>query len=111
MKLIEDAAQAINRQLEVYALGAVQAYPHAAVSRSLSLPYGGTGHPPMLHFVRFKDDRYHNAVKTFGRPDFIHRFWDHRAVAEVMPGDVVIFAEGDEHQPVSPHAYDDSAFF
>lgn len=84
---------------------------HEAVSRSLSLPYGGTGFPPMLHFVGFKDDRYHNAVKTFGRPDFIHRFWDQRAIAEVMPGDVVIFAEGDEHQPVSPYTYDDSASF
>jgi hypothetical protein len=65
----------------------------------------------MLHFVRFSNDRYLNAVKAFGRPDFIHRHWDHRAVAEVMPGDVVIFAEGDEHQPVTPFAYDDSAFF
>ncbi len=65
----------------------------------------------MLHFVRFSDDRYLNAVKTFGRPDFIHRHWDQRAVAEVMSGDVVIFAEGDEHQPVTLFAYDDSAFF
>lgn len=64
-----------------------------------------------LHFVRFKDDRYWNAVKTFGRPDFVHRFWDHRAVAEVMPGDTVVFAEGDEHQAVVTHSYDDSAFF
>ena len=35
-----------------------------------------------LHFVRFRDDRYLTAVKVFGRPDFIHRHWDHRAVAE-----------------------------
>ncbi|MFL0160736.1 hypothetical protein, partial [Mycobacteroides chelonae] len=69
------------------------------------------GKKPMLHFVRFKDDRYLNAVKTFGRPDFVHRFWDHRAVAEVMPGDTVVFAEGDEHQAVVTHSYDDSAFF
>jgi len=64
-----------------------------------------------LHFVRFSDDRYLNAVKTFGRPDFIHRHWDMRAVAEVMPGDVVIFAEGDASQAVTPFSYDDSAFF
>ena len=65
----------------------------------------------MLHFVRFKDDRYLRAVRVFGPPDFIHRFWDARAACEVMPGDVVIFAEGDESQPVVPFAYDDSAYF
>lgn len=64
-----------------------------------------------LHFVRFKDDRYSIAVRTFGRPDFIHRFWDHRAIAEVMPGDWVIFADGDETQSVHVYSYDDSAFF
>jgi len=65
----------------------------------------------LYHFVGFKDDRYSTAVKTFGRPDFIHRFWDRRAVDEVIPEDVVIFADGDENQPVRPFAYDDSAFF
>ena len=65
----------------------------------------------MLHFVRFKDDRFWNAVRVWGRPDFVHRFWDMRAVHEVMPGDVVIFADGDERQPPTPFAYDDSAFF
>jgi hypothetical protein len=65
----------------------------------------------MMHFVRFKDDRYLRAVRVFGKPDFIHRFWDARAVCEVVPGDVVIFAEGDESQPVVPFAYDDSAYF
>lgn len=65
----------------------------------------------MLHFVGFKDDRYLNAVSVFGRPDFIHRRWDARAVCEVAPGDVVVFADGDETQPIYPYAYDDSAFF
>ena len=64
-----------------------------------------------LHFVRFKDDRYLNAVKTFGRPDFIHRFWDHRAVSEIAPGDTVVFAEGDETQDIVPFSYDDRTFF
>lgn len=66
---------------------------------------------PALHFVRFKDDRYHNAVKTFGRPDFIHRFWDYRAFCEVVPGDTVVFAEGDDAQPIMQYAFDDSANF
>ena len=63
------------------------------------------------HFVGFKDDRYTRAQRVFGRPDFVHRFWDERARAEVFEGDRVIFAEGDESQPVRPHAYDDSAHF
>lgn len=65
----------------------------------------------MTHFVGFKDDRYHAAVRAFGRPDFVHRFWDRRAVDEIAPGDRVIFADGDEHQTIREHAYDDSAFF
>lgn len=65
----------------------------------------------MFHFVGFKDDRYRTAVKVWGKPDFVHRFWDRRAVDEVAPGDVVIFATGDEHQPVMPYAFDDSANF
>lgn len=65
----------------------------------------------MLHFVGFKDDRWWNAIKTFGKPDFIHRFWDWRAVAEICDGDVVIFADGDENDEPRAHAYDDSAFF
>jgi hypothetical protein len=65
----------------------------------------------MLHFVGFKDDRYNNAVKTFGKPDFIHRHWDVRATHEVMPGDVVIFAKGNEQTPPTPFAFDDSANF
>ncbi len=65
----------------------------------------------MLHFVGFKDDRWHNAVRAFGRPDFVHRFWDRRAMDEVAPDDVVVFADGDEHQPVREFAYDDSAHF
>lgn len=30
----------------------------------------------MFHFVGFKDDRYWAAVKAFGKPDFVHRFWE-----------------------------------
>lgn len=65
----------------------------------------------MIHFVRFKDDRYHNAVRVFGKPDFIHRFWDRRAADEIAEGDIVVFAEGDDTQPIVPFAYDDSANF
>lgn len=62
-----------------------------------------------VHFVGFKDDRVHNAVRVFGRPDFWHRRWDRRAVDEIAEGDVVVFATGDERSPVDPFAFDDSA--
>lgn len=65
----------------------------------------------MLHFVGFKDDRWWNAVKVFGRPDFIHRHWDYRARDEVCEGDRVVFAKGDEHDTPTPFAFDDSANF
>ena len=64
-----------------------------------------------IHFVGFSNDRYNTAIKVFGTPDFIHRFWDRRAVDEVIENDVVIFANGDETQNVIPFAYDDSANF
>jgi hypothetical protein len=69
----------------------------------------------MYHFVGFKDpryakdERYDRIVKAFGPPDFIHRFWDRRAVDEVMEGDVVFFADGDETQDVRTFSFDDSA--
>jgi uncharacterized membrane protein len=64
-----------------------------------------------LHFVGFKNDRFNTAVSVFGKPDFIHRFWDYRAVCEVIEGDVVVFADGDETQNVNPFTFDDSANF
>jgi hypothetical protein len=33
----------------------------------------------LTHFVGFRDDRYNRAIRVFGRPDFVHRFWDRRA--------------------------------
>ena len=55
----------------------------------------------LLHFVGFKDDRYWSAVKVFGLPDFYHRVFDVRAKQEIVPGDVAIFAEGDELSPLA----------
>ena len=62
-----------------------------------------------VHFVGFKDDRMHNAVRVFGKPDFWHRRWDYRARDEVCEGDVAVFADGDEHDEPTPFAFDDSA--
>ena len=63
-----------------------------------------------VHFVGFKDERFNNARKVW-KPDFIHRFWDARAVAEVAEGDVVIYADATQTQPINPYTYDDSAYF
>ena len=65
----------------------------------------------ILHFVGFKDERYWNAVKTFGKPDFVHRHWDYRAQCEVCEGDVAVFANGNELDLPTVYAYDDSAYF
>lgn len=65
----------------------------------------------VLHFVGFKDERYWSAIKVFGRPDFVHRYWDWRCVADIDDGDMVVFADGDETMPVRRFAYNDSEFF
>lgn len=57
---------------------------------------------PCTHFVGFRDDAYARAIRVFGRPDFIHRRWDHRARREIADGDTIVFATGDEHQAPSP---------
>ncbi|WP_439398781.1 hypothetical protein ACRQ5Q_15345 [Bradyrhizobium sp. PMVTL-01] len=67
---------------------------------------------PVTHFVGFPDlgHRYHNAVRVFGKPAFLHRFWDQRAKREIAEGDVVVFAEGDEHRPVRKWNGDDQFY-
>ena len=59
-----------------------------------------------VHHVGFRDDRYWNAFRLFGGPRMIHRRFDRYAVAEIGPDDVVVFAEGDETQPVVRGAAD-----
>ena len=54
-----------------------------------------------IHYVGFRDDRYLNAYRVFGGPRIIHRVWDQRAARDIGPNDIVIFAYGDEHQPLS----------
>lgn len=64
---------------------------------------------PALHFVGFRDnDRFWNAVKAFGRPDFVHFVWDQRAQREIADCDTAVFAKYDPDQPPSPYNYDDS---
>lgn len=61
----------------------------------------------MVHFVGFRDDRYWNAVRAFGLPDFIHRGWDLRARREIDEADLIVFADGPADQEPRRKSYDD----
>jgi hypothetical protein len=61
----------------------------------------------VTHFVGFRDDRYWNAVKVFGLPDFIHPGWDLRAQREISIGDTVVFATGTDAAPPRRNSYSD----
>ncbi|MGB3739159.1 MAG: hypothetical protein WA948_07380 [Pontixanthobacter sp.] len=52
----------------------------------------------MIHFIGFRDDRYWNAVRVFGAPDYIHEAWDTYAANDIAPGDMVVFAEGEANR-------------
>lgn len=58
-------------------------------------------HSRCIHYVGFRDDRYWNAYRLYGGPRVIHRRWDFYATRDVGPNDIVIFAEGDETQPIA----------
>lgn len=61
-----------------------------------------------VHFICFTGDEFWSAVRIWGRPDFIHRRWDRRAAREILPEhDILIFAQGDEHQPLARWNGDD----
>lgn len=63
--------------------------------------------PRCVHYVGFRGDEFVRARRIFGGPVFIHRRWDRRAQRDVGPGDVVIFATGDETQPIARSNGDD----
>jgi hypothetical protein len=65
------------------------------------------GAPAAVHFVGFRGDEYHSAVRAFGPPDFVHRVWDVRAAAEVAPHDTVVFARY-HGLPPTQYSHDDS---
>lgn len=67
----------------------------------------------IVHFVGFRGDEFWSAVRVFGRPTFIHRKWDRRAQRDIGPGETVVFATGDETQPLARFNgddYDESVF-
>ena len=67
----------------------------------------GETFPEIVHFVGFRGDEYWSAVRIWGRPTFIHRRWDRRAQRDIGPGEIVIFATGDDQQPLARFNGDD----
>lgn len=63
----------------------------------------------IVHFIGFRGDEFTRAQKIWGKPDFIHRNWDERARQEIAPGDIAVFAQGNETSPCNPYAFNDSA--
>lgn len=55
---------------------------------------------PALQYVGFRGDEYWSAIKFGGKPRFIHRGWDSRAVQDAHPDDTVIYAKGTEADPM-----------
>jgi len=67
-----------------------------------------------VHFVGFRGEEYHSAVRVWGKPDFFHRNWDVRVKhggEYDKDNDVVVFAKGDENSRLHEHAFNDSAVF
>jgi len=60
-----------------------------------------------VHYVGFRGDEFARAQRIWGAPVFIHRRWDRRALRDIGPEDAVIFAEGDETQPLAKSNGDD----
>jgi hypothetical protein len=64
----------------------------------------------MLHFVGFRGDEFTRAKAVFGPPQFIHRHFDPRMAAEVVEGDMIVFANGAENRPTE-YSFNDSECF
>ena len=65
-----------------------------------------------VHVVGFRGDEYNRAVRVWGRPHFIHRYWDVRAAQEAQDDDTVVFARDKDWANINTPtvwSFDDSA--
>lgn len=97
--MVGDEIVGYSRRFNAIARGAGETVPIERIMlfSEPPAPNPGSPVPPLsdaVHFVGFRDDRYWNAVRVFGLPDFIHRGWDLRAQREIAPGDTIVFADG-----------------
>ena len=65
-----------------------------------------------VHFVGFRGDEFHSAVKVWCKPDFFHRVFDDRVIfgGEVGDDDIIIFANGADKR-FKKFTFNDSAVF
>ena len=65
-----------------------------------------------VHFVGFRGDEFHSAVKVWGKPDFFHRVFDDRVTHGDVDwdNDIVIFANGADKRHTK-FTFNDSAVF
>lgn len=61
----------------------------------------------VVHFIGFRGEEYHSAVKVFGKPHMIHMGWDKRALRDIGEEDLVVFARGTEHDEPRARNYPD----
>ena len=64
----------------------------------------------IVHFVNWTNpEQYWNAVRIWGKPDFVHRYWDSRVKGgEYHPNDTLIFFTGTESDTPRDPAFNDS---
>lgn len=68
-----------------------------------------------IHFIGFKpgSQDWWNAIRLFGKPDFLHRKWDLRAVhgGEIdWENDVLVFSGHESPNVIHQFSVDDSNF-
>jgi hypothetical protein len=58
-----------------------------------------------IHFIGFRGNEYHNAVKVFGEPDFIHMTHDNRMYGEVdINNDILVFGPKADPRVICKHS-------
>ena len=60
-----------------------------------------------VHFIGFRGEEYHSAVKVFGPPDFIHMWHDARMYGDAGDGDTLVFGPKGNPNKVSEYSWQD----
>jgi len=65
-----------------------------------------------IHFVGFRtDSEYWTAVKVWGKPDFIHKWHDHRMYGDIAIHDIVVFGSGSDPETISKYSWQDHELY
>ena len=63
--------------------------------------------PRHVHFIGFRGNEYHSAVRVWGLPDFIHLINDRRARGDMGPDDILIFGPKADPDVISDFTWQD----